>query len=145
MDAGLEFSIIYTDEWLVEIRVRASNDRYAGETSIYQSPSGLKDLGETLAGFPKQVNDERKFELGSSEDTAKGNGIRLHFRCIDAAGHIGVDVTLYAHPFFLNQREFASFFIPLEPAAIDDFVRELRNMNTDVDSSAFLRGAIKYS
>ncbi|OQY80099.1 MAG: hypothetical protein B6D41_21640 [Chloroflexi bacterium UTCFX4] len=112
---------------------------FSGETDMYVYESDLFDLAQTLKGFPSHIKDVRDFELGNFNPKFASGGIRFHFHCVDGMGHVEVDVEIRTDTYLSGHAQYASFFIAVEPAAIDNFVSELQQ-KFSLNSSAYLRG-----
>ncbi len=100
----------------------------------------LVRLAEALRGFPASSDDRRGFELGTFDTRYAGGGAQLRFRCTDAKGHVAVEVRLRTDLRYQGgQPETAEFVVPMEPAAIDDFVTDISRMRVGVGAVARLR------
>ncbi|MEZ5990062.1 MAG: hypothetical protein R3F30_13220 [Planctomycetota bacterium] len=142
MDTGVKFEIIWSDDDLVEVRVHASNGRFAGTVDCYGGHDEIPRIIEAVRGFPTSSEDRRELEIGTFDPDFAGGGARLVLRCADAAGHAVADVTVRADPCGNGwPAETASFSVPVEPAAIDEFVVALGSMSSVVGTIASLRQA----
>ncbi len=125
MKSGIEITIIDTDlPDFIELRVRASNGVFSGETRLYAVPEALTLFAAKLQDFPANPLDTRDFELGTFNTDFAGGGARFYFRCMDQLGHAVIEVTIRSDP----QREPSQevrLVIPIEPAAVDVFVDQL--------------------
>lgn len=128
------------DDDVVELRVRASNGRFAGEAHGYASPRVGADLAAALRGFPATSEDRRSFELGTFDDRFAGGGARFELGCTDSAGHAFLLVRLRTDP-KRDGRATAEFSIAVEAGAIDLFVHDLERLDSDRSITAALRGA----
>ncbi len=135
--SGIEITIIYLDEHLIELAVSVSNGRFSGEANLYTGHDRLAKFADQLAGFPARAQDRREFDLGGDA--------RFRFYCVDSLGHAGVNVDLQAVSYMTDDAERLSCFIALEAAAVDDFVEELRAMKLEVGETALLRGGDRWS
>ena len=105
------FEIIYHDEHLIEVKVEATNGRYAGTTIFYSDANGeeLIELGEKLRGFPNEIGQVieqefgytkkehiaiQKITLGMDTELTYIPYVHLKFLCIDNIGHTAVDIFL---------------------------------------------------
>ena len=140
MEPGIEIKIVYTDDSLIQIVAKASNGRFAGEAEIYEDFGALKALANEVSGFPRNTVDVRTFELGSLDRESTYPAMRMHFRCVDSAGHTIVEMQVRADSAFDSPYGFASFAFPVEANAIDSFERELREMRKTEGARAHLRG-----
>jgi hypothetical protein len=131
LDAGIDVEIVYFDDDLVELQVRASNGRFAATAELYENLDVLPSLGLLLRGFPVSPADVRERTLGNFNPSCGGGGVRLRLACTDAWGHAAVYLRVRAEG---TRRTFggkdadesAEMTIPVEPAAIDAFVEQLR-------------------
>jgi hypothetical protein len=144
LDSGIAVEIVWFDDDLVELRVRASNGRFAAAAELCVNLDALATLAGTLAGFPTSPADVRECTLGNFDPAAARGGVRLRLACTDALGHAAVRVTVRAAgTAFTDGRktedEFADLTIPVEPAAIDAFVEELRRSEIRTGWRAHLR------
>jgi len=155
----LTFEIIYQDEHLLQVEVKASNGRYAGVTTFYTQPDGkeLIEFGEKLSGFPKEkgqtigqefgftqkeLNELKEHDLGLKTVMSY---VGLKFFCIDKIGHSAVDVILLEDNYWTEREEArgeASFELRFDPASLDQFVQELSNVGVCKEGKATLRGNI---
>jgi hypothetical protein len=66
----------------------------------------------------------------------------MRFYRLDSAGHAAVDVRLRGDACkALGEIESVALRIPIEAAAIDNFIQELRTLGKTMGASAFLRKA----
>lgn len=142
MKDGIEIAVIWLDQHALECLLSCSNGRFSGQGEIYLGHDKLFELAEALSGFPLNSKDSRDFELGTFNPDHAGGGIRLHFRCADSAGHAVVEVKLRGGaskgP---GELESVALGIPVQAAAIDSFVSQIRQMEREVGAKAFLQMA----
>lgn len=139
MKTGLEISIIYVEEHLLELRVSASNGSFAGQAEVYAQVSVALELANILNGFPTRAHDIREFEFGTFDETYAGGGAKLRFYCVDSVGHSFAEVTLRHDSYRLGGAiDSAVFRIPVESSAIDSFVEQLKQMAAVVGHAARL-------
>lgn len=142
METGIKFEVIWTDDDVVEVRVHASNGRFAGTADCYGGHDAISRLADAVRGFPTSSDDRRELEIGTFDPAFAGGGARLVLRCVDAVGHAVADVTVRADPRGNGwPDQIASFSVPVESAAIDDFVEALGIMPSVVGAVASLRQA----
>lgn len=137
--AGIEISVRWCDDDLVELGILASNGRFSGEVSAYASHDTATSFAATLQGFPNNGTDVRQFEIGTLDSAFAGGGARLEFGCLTLTGKAFVEVRLHGDRG--DRPESASFGIEIEAAAIDVFVQELKQLAAKVGESASLRAA----
>lgn len=142
MNTGVTIEVIWLDDDLVEVRIAASNGRFAGATDCYCGHDTIPRLAAAARGFPSSSEDRRDLEIGTFDPAYAGGGAKLVLRCIDRTGHAIVDVVVRADPRGVaGLAETAAFSLPVEPAAIDEFVAALGRMRSVVGAVARLRPA----
>jgi hypothetical protein len=142
MNRGIEIAIDWWDEDVIMFVFRASNGSFSGEMKAYLPPNTLAELANGLSGFPSHTSDQRAFELGGFSILHAGGGIELRFHCLDSAGHAAVDVKLRSDACAAwGELESAALRIPLEAAAVDNFVDQIRRLEKFVGASVVLRMA----
>ena len=94
LKGSIEIEVVYCDQHLVEYQFRCSNGGFSGVASIYLNHNDLSSMADGLSGFPANQTDNREFELGTFDSNHAAGGIRLHFYCLDSAGHSEVAVKL---------------------------------------------------
>ena len=142
VDAGIKLELIWMDDDVIQVRVHASNGRFAATADCYCGLDGFARLAQAACGFPSSSEDRRELEIGTFDARIAGGGAKLVLRCIDRAGHAVADVTVRADSGMNGSpAETASFAFPVEPAAIDDFVAALRTMPLVVGAVVHLRQA----
>ena len=134
---GIEISVRWCDDDLVELGILASNGRFSGEVFAYASHDTATSFAAALRGFPNDGTDVRQFEIGTLDPAFAGGGARLEFGCLTLTGKAFVYVRLHGDRG--NRPEAASFGIEIEAAAIDVFVQELNQLGVGVGESAALR------
>lgn len=140
MEPGLTITALDPDEDYLGVEVAASNDRFAGSAWIYAAVGELSELAATMQGFPSSYDDHRTHEFGNRDPAFAGGFVSITLRCLDRAGHLGVNLVIeddagrYA-------RAHAAFGFQTEPAALDHFVESLRRVERDRFGSASLAKA----
>jgi hypothetical protein len=142
--AGLEIKRRWHDSDAIQLFVSTSNKTFTGGASPYVGIGDLADRATILEGFPKNSADVRELEFGASGAGFAGGYVRLRFSCRDIAAHAIIEI----HVESKNEAkpdapwndgcETANFFAAVDPSAIDDFVKELRQINDDENGSAWL-------
>jgi hypothetical protein len=142
MKLGLEITVIWADEHLLEFRVSASNGNFVGQAEMYVRLNEFADLAKVINGFPKSLDDHRNYILGSPDTGAGGGLTKMEFCCVDSLGHAVVNVKIRGYPSPRPRRTSeAEFSIEVNPAEIDSFVRDLSRMKNEVGQSAFLQSS----
>jgi hypothetical protein len=105
-------------------------------------PRNCVKIGGHSPWFPSSPIDSRDFELGTFNPEHADGGVRMRFYRLDSAGHAAVDVRLRGDACkALGEIESVALRIPIEAAAIDNFIQELRTLGKTMGASAFLRKA----
>jgi hypothetical protein len=143
MKSGIEFEIVWFDQDVVEIRVSSSNSRFSGQANLYLGRGCLSETADRLQGFPSNSADSRDFELGTFNPNHAGGGVRMHFYCLDMAGHAAVDVRLRLEACkTMGEVGSVALRIPVEAAAVDSFAMRVRAMDEEqIGASAYLESA----
>lgn len=139
---GVQISVIYTDEHLLELRVWASNGLFVGQTEVYADSAELSAVASVLRGFPANRSDTRECEFGTFDAQYGGGGAGFRFCCTDSVGHALVEVRLRTDPRLgVGASDTANIHIPVESAAVDSFVGQLERMLPEPGQSALLEAA----
>lgn len=134
---ALMLEIIWFDDDLLELRLRASNVEFAGQANFYAALDGPRDFANHLEGFPRTIGDVREYEFGSTNLPGYG-GARVRFSCKNG-GHVAVQVAIHMNPMSeKDAAESANIRLATVPAAIDSFVSDLRHMQVQVGARAVL-------
>jgi len=141
MVPGVDIEVIGIDNDLVELEVRASNGIFAGRAKLYENHEASASAAQLLSGFPIGSTDQREVTLGTLDEKYAGGGAGLAFRCTDGSGHCVVKVRLRDDDFGGSIHS-ATFSIPCEAAAVDEFVQQLRAMTLNLGSNAHLHAAV---
>ena len=140
-EPGLTLEAVYDDADLVEVRVAVWNGTFGGQASVYAGVDEIGGLADTLAGFPRTVQDHRQVEWGDLSRGSGLGGVAMQFTCVDAVGHAGVWVELKSadtDPGMPLQT--VRLFLPVEAPAIDRFVEEMRVVGQHKQGTAHLAG-----
>jgi hypothetical protein len=140
MDRCVCLSYRYHDFDAVELKASVWNGSFGGSTCVWVGRGNLADAATLLAGFPVSLEDKREVTFGAFGPKSAGGAITLKFACIDGAGHCQLHATMesdYDRWDLLAERvEMLSVF---EPAALDRFVIQMRELNSTLTGSAVLR------
>jgi hypothetical protein len=137
MTFGLTVAVVDPDDDYLGIEIQASNERFAGSTRIYAGLEELSQFANTIVGFPENHQDRRTHEFGSRDPSTAGGYCNLNLRCLDCAGHVGVDVVL-EDDYGLYAPASVRLSFQAEAAAIDRFVQSLRTVERERRGSAVL-------
>ncbi|MBV6880136.1 hypothetical protein NG800_007940 [Epilithonimonas ginsengisoli] len=135
----LKLEIIWRDEHMFELKVTASNKRFSGTTEVYDTSESLYNFAQKLIGFPKD-DKQLMYELGKQNGYAFCS---LKFYCIDGFGKIGVHIILEDNvntEFRNEEKSKVKFEIIVEPAAIDNFQKNLLDLSNKQKGIALLYG-----
>jgi hypothetical protein len=139
---GIEVEVVWMDQDMLEWQFRCSNACFSGQAEIYLKHDKLSEVAESLSGFPSHTKDSREFELGTFNPDYAHGGIRMNFYCTDSVGHAAVEVKLRGDACKgLGELESVALCIPVQAAAIDSFVSQIRLMNREVGATAYLQMA----
>ena len=139
MDHCVRLSYRYHGLDVVELTVSAWNGRFGGSTRVWVAQGGLADAATLLADFPVSLEDKREVTFGAFGPESAGGAMTLQFACIDGAGHCQLHVTMeadYDRGNLLAER--VEMLCALEPAALDQFVKQMHELNSSLTGSAVL-------
>jgi hypothetical protein len=139
---GIEFEVVWFDQYVVQYHVTCSNGSFRGATRIYLPHDDLSNAAQALSCFPSDIKDTRDVQLGAFEANVAGGGIQMGFRCIDSVGHAVVLVRLRADGCMgPAEPESVSLFVPVEAGSIDSFVAKARSIDETQGAKAYLHMA----
>jgi hypothetical protein len=141
MNMGFLFETIWQDNDVVQMRVSAWNGIFGGAADVYLGRGQLEEASGTLRDFPTQPSDTREVIFGSFAPHMAGGGVSMRFYCADGAGHAFVDSRIESARGANGKVQSVSLTLAVEPAAVDLFVDELRQLGTSTASMARLRCA----
>jgi len=137
MERGVLLKLIWKDNDMVEARLSSWNGEFGGTADIYLSYGALTEIAQILDGFPERPTDVREFMLGDFDsDGCGGASVRLHK--IDLAGHLAITLTVLTGT-RRGANQTVTLHAPIEAAAVDNFVAELRKIDDEIGPTAFLR------
>jgi hypothetical protein len=128
----------YHDTDVVELKVSAWNGTFAGSTRLYVGQGDLADTATLLAGFPVGLRDRREVTFGAFGPKSAGGAMNLKFSCIDGAGHCELHLMVEADYDRRDAAERVEMLCAFEPAALDHFVEQMRELNSSLTGSAVL-------
>lgn len=145
MEPGLELKYVWHDSDVDEIEICASSGGFSGSTRAYISKHVVSSAAQMLLHFPQNSSDVRELQFGVRGENAAGGWAHLRFSCKDLAAHAILEIHIEskdewrpASRCFMSPQS-AHFFAEIEAAAVDDFVRELGELNRNEDGAARLR------
>lgn len=138
-ECGLEITVVWEDDCLIEVRISAANGHFRGSGEVYADSDWLLDLATKFRGFPKSREDCFRAELGEpglARVTIEAFGI-------DASGHVALAARIIEEPSFAlkeGRAQEAEIVFAFEPAAADCFADELQVLAKTLKGSAKLTG-----
>jgi hypothetical protein len=139
MDRCVRLSCRYHDVDVVELIVSAWNGSFGGSTRLWVGQGVLADVATRLAGFPMNLEDKREMTFGAFGPAFGGGAMTMQFACVDGAGHCRLHLTIEAE---YDERDLfaerVEVLAPFEPAAVDKFVEQIRELNSSLTGSAVL-------
>jgi hypothetical protein len=85
----------YEEPYHLNLRIKASNGRVAGDLEYYCNASDLKELGKQLIDYLGKPDDEIHFELGSEAPEVRcAFYLSLRVKPLDSSGHSALFVHL---------------------------------------------------
>lgn len=85
-DPAICVRVLWLDETMVEVRVRACAPEFSAEVSFYESHGFAREFSAALRGFPEHPLDTRRHALGNWHTATSGAGVEFRFSS-DSAGH----------------------------------------------------------
>lgn len=140
MDIGFQFEVIYKDSDLLQIRISAWNGAFGGAADVYVGIGVLEETAAKLKGFPNNPADSREVTLGAFGPQSAGGGVNMRFYCVDASGHAYVEARMESDTLPEKPVQSVTLSLPIEAAAVDSFVRELRLLGLQKTGVARLAG-----
>jgi hypothetical protein len=126
VEPGFFVTVSEIDPDYIGIEMRAATSRYAGSAFIYDPFELLPALVAGLSGFPSRKRREVFLEFGSREDRMASGYCGLQFRATSSR-ICTVDAEFVDAPGRHGDAA-ARFSFHVEPAAVDRFVQELRQV-----------------
>jgi hypothetical protein len=146
IDVGFRFEIVYKDVHLVEVRISAWNGSFGGAADVYVGLDQLRETAAKLQGFPSDPSDVREVTFGPfGPKSTPGRRVSVRFYCADRSGHAYVDSTIESDFDKTGKVQSAILSLPVEAAAVDSFVADLRRLGTERAGTAHLKGAVRVS
>lgn len=135
----LELKSIWKDEHMFELKVTASNNKFSGETEVYDNYECISDFAKELVNYP---NDDKIlfYEAGEKDSYSY---FSMKYYCIDNAGHIGVEINIESNVpnnYRPEEKNKVKLEIIVEPSAIENFQKELLRLVKNEDGTAILFG-----
>jgi hypothetical protein len=139
MFVGFEFQLLWHDDDVLNLSVKAWNGAFGGAADVYEAIGNLQKAAEELRGFPTDPSDTREITFGNFDRKFAAGGVRMRFHCVDGAGHAYVDATIDSNYLTGGTIQTAVLAVPVEAAAVDKFLQELEQLEKARAGSAHLR------
>ena len=136
----MKVEVIYQDVHLTQIRLSAWNGEFGGAAEIYLALGQLHSIAGAIAGFPASLTDVREMAIGAVGPLSAGGAASLRFLCAKGSGSSNLELQIESAECTNSTRQHVSMILPIEAAALDSFVSQLRDVSTDRSKTAFLRG-----
>ncbi|RZU40800.1 hypothetical protein [Edaphobacter modestus] len=136
MIPDLKVTYLYHDADVIEVRVAAENAEFRGTADVYVGTDGLLEAAAALEGFPKNGRDRREVTFGAAGKQFAGGSVHLKFYCKDMAGHATFRATIEGDYGDMDVAESAIVHVDFDPASLDQFLVELRQVEIDHRGSA---------
>jgi hypothetical protein len=119
MNAGLKVTYLYHDGDIIEVRIVAENVSFRGSADVYVGTDVLLEAAAVLEGFPKDRQDTREV-------------------CKDGAGHTAFLAEIEEDYREQERAQCATVRVDFEPASLDRFLIELRQVEIEHRGTAVL-------
>ncbi|HTF66154.1 MAG TPA: hypothetical protein VK638_26050 [Edaphobacter sp.] len=141
MNVALKVAYLWHDHDVIEVRVQVENVEFRGTADVYVGAGELLEAAALLEGFPSDNLDKREVVFGATGKEFTGGFVRLEFYCRDGAGHAAFCATIEGDYGHRDSTETAIVHVSFEPAALDAFLLQLRQVEKDHSGSASLMTA----
>lgn len=138
-EVGLQLDVLWHDDDLYDVRVSAWNGAFGGVAEVYVEIGGLEEVAEKLSGFPRSPADVREIVFGAFGRECAGGAASMRFYCMDQAGHAYVESRIESDVESAGVVQYAIISMPIEAAAIDSFVSDLRRLERGRSGTAVLK------
>lgn len=135
----LELNVIWKDDDMMELKVRASNTDFSGVTEVYDRAENLSNFASALTNYPKN-NEILFYEAGSKDSYAY---FSMKYYSIGTNGHLGIEVNLESNvstEYRKEEKNKVKLEIITERTAIENFKKELLRLAKYEEGSATLYG-----
>lgn len=139
MQPGFQFSLLWYDQDVLGVHVSASNLKFSGTANVYEAIGGLAEAADKLEGFPRNPTDSRELEFGSFGPKTAGSAVSMRFYCKGGAVRTYVEASIESDHRCFPTAETVHLFAAVEPAAIDIFVSQLRDLKRNRQGVAELK------
>jgi hypothetical protein len=147
MEPGFIFDLLWNDNDVFEVCVRAWNGKFGGTLEVYVPIGGLAEAAEQVEGFPRNTSDERHLQFGRFGPEWAGGAVAMRFYCKSKAGRTCVEVTIESEyqpqpGVSVKEAERAHFVVPVEASGVDTFVAGLRRLEAERHGTAELKAVL---
>ena len=139
MDKALRIQPIWNDIDVVLIRVTVWNGEFGGASEIYVAHGALHEAAGLLSGFPKNTSDSQTLQFGTFGNKYAGGAVSMVLSA-DSAGHVVVSIEIESDHSNAGIAQSARLVFRTEAAAVDEFVRGLQQVESDLEGTAELKG-----
>ena len=145
MEASFRLIYLWHDVDVYQLQVAASNGYFSASARAYVPVGGLRECAEQLSGFPRSWQDRREIEFGNFGREFSGGAARLSFSCYSRAGHPVVEFSIEDEASQLKGSaaersvQSAHFFANVDPASVDLFAAQLRQLEVEQHGFAELK------
>jgi hypothetical protein len=135
---GVTFELLWSDVDVVEVRISAWTGLFGGVADVYVGKDALGEMAAVIQGFPDRPLDRREVTFGSFGADSAGGAASFQF-CADKVGRAHVESRIESGS--ADSVQSVSLALPIEAAAVDSFVVELRRVAVQMAGRAHLNGA----
>lgn len=135
----LELNVVWKDDDMIELNVRASNTYFSGSTEVYDRAENVSGFASALSNYPKD-NEALFYEAGNKDSYAY---FSMKYYSIGKNGHLGMEVNLESNvstEYRKEEKNKVKLEIITERAAIENFKKELLRLAKYEEGSATLYG-----
>jgi len=137
VEMGIHVEVIGFDVHMMRVSFKCANGYFSGQGEIYADHKWPAKLAEAMKGFPRNPTDSRQLGLGKVDTDCMADGVHMSFYCLDSAGHAVVETKLHGGASLKSgELESVALRIPIEPASVDELVRQLEQIDLEIGSSA---------
>jgi hypothetical protein len=138
---SLEIQYCWEDDILLEAEVAVTDGVFSGRTKVYVTYEELLEMGQSLIGFPSQIDDQYHHTCGIKDGYSPFD---IDLFTYDHSGHTAIHISLeadYDSMIFTDRyKNRAEVVFKVEPEAINHFARELIAFGNKDRKSAVLTG-----
>jgi len=129
------------DDDFIEIEAFVTDSVFSGRTRVYVTYEELIEVGQSLIGFPSQIDGQYHYTCGVKDGLSF---FEMDLFTYDRSGHTAIHISLEADFKLTNiterYRNKADVAFEVEPEAINHFAKELIAFGNKEKKSAVLIG-----